>query len=76
MNEYLAQLSVHSFYHMLVYHEDGRIRKMNEDAFLSFRVSAALSNYPLKRKRVASNRPRPSRGATFRRRYELVKSVI
>lgn len=32
-------------------------------------------NYPLKRKRVASNRPRPSRGATFRRRYEFVKSV-
>lgn len=31
-------------------------------------------SYPLKRKRVASSLPRPSRGATFRRRYEFVKS--
>lgn len=31
--------------------------------------------YPLNLNRVASNRPSPSLGATFRRRYELVKSI-
>lgn len=30
--------------------------------------------HPLNRNRVASRRPSPSRGATLRRRYELVKS--
>lgn len=32
--------------------------------------------YPLNRNRVASSRPSPSRGATFLRRYELVKSGV
>lgn len=35
----------------------------------------SIPTYPVKRNRVASNLPKPSLGATFRRLYEFVKSA-